>query len=310
MSPNMPAKSNRIVTISLFLVALSISALVFHLFKIQALERELAKQRMAAEASMAEKDAVNRALHKKLTLLDDQAALTQSRMAELARMEREVLLLTGRARLVALTAGVSGGGAGGQYFSYEAQEGHSDADTLHDKFAELLADADALRESYRQTISAVSGLDEWLRQTPILWPTDNRQINSAFGYRKDPFTGQAAHHNGLDIDGEAGDPVYAAADGIVQEAGKNGPHGRMIVIEHNDQFKTVYSHLRDMFVEPGQHVRQGEQIGEIGTSGRSTGPHLHYEVVWNGNRVDPRDYLLIGREDLPAAEQQEDGQNP
>lgn len=306
MSPNMPAKPHRMVTICLLLAALSFSALVFHLFKIQSLERQLAKQRMAAEASIAEKDAVNRELRKELALLGNQAALTQRRVAELARMEREMLQLTGRARLVALAVGVSGGGAGGQYFSHDAAGRSGDVETLQSTFAGLLADTDVLLASYRQTIMAASGLEKRLRQTPILWPTDSRQINSLFGYRRDPFTGRAAHHNGLDIDGNAGDPVYATADGLVLEAGWNGSHGRMIVIEHSEQFSTVYSHLRDIRVEAGQFVRQGEQIGEIGTSGRSTGPHLHYEVVWNGNRVDPRDYLLVGREELPESEALQD----
>lgn len=306
MIQKFPRTPGWIVPASLILSVLSICALIFHLFKIQSLERQLVQERKAAEAGFAELDAINRELARELDLLHDQASLTQRRMAELERLEREVRRWAGRARLVATLAGDAvTGGAGGLYVAY-SQDSPGNAEQVRAKFDTLLRHAERLSASYRQAISDVSDLDGQLRRTPILWPTDSRQINSDYGYRRDPFTGRAAQHNGLDIDGKTGDPVYAAADGIVVEAGWNGPHGRQVIIEHNERYTTVYSHLGKWLVESGQFVHQGDLIGEIGSSGRSTGPHLHYEILLDGEQVDPRDYLLADRDPGTGSETQPD----
>lgn len=298
MSQKFPEAPGRRAAVLLTLCAVFAGVLALFLWKIHALERQLARERQAAEAGLAERDAINRELAKELELLDKQAALTQWRMAELEQLEREMRRLAGRARLIASIGGVPAAGAGGQYVAFEPPAESPDADAIRARFERLLADAAAMRDSYRLTLANVSSLDERLRQTPLLWPTDSRQINSGFGYRRDPFTGSAAHHNGVDIDGSKGEPVYAAADGIVREAGENGAHGLQIVIDHGAGFATAYSHLNALYAEAGQSVRQGEPIGEIGTSGRSTGPHLHYEIWLDGEQVDPQDYLLIGRDAL------------
>jgi murein DD-endopeptidase MepM/ murein hydrolase activator NlpD len=300
MSRKTPKQSIPLEPVFLLLIALAlgvVAAFMALTAKIHSLERQLEKERRAAEASIAERDSINRKLERELDLLKDQAYLAQLRMAELERLEREMRRMANRAQIAVSASGVPSAGAGGLYVAYEARKTDGDAEAIRDKFAELLEDARVLRNNYLVTLTEFNGLHERLRQTPIMWPTDSRKINSPYGYRRDPFSGQAAHHNGIDIDGEKGDPVYAAADGVVQEAGWKEAHGRQIVIMHNERYTTVYSHLNALHVEPGQIVRQGDPIGEIGSSGRSTGPHLHYEILLDGVHVDPEDYLLISREE-------------
>lgn len=129
------------------------------------------------------------------------------------------------------------------------------------------------------------------RTTPTYWPTASTRVTSKFGYRKDPFSRRSAFHSGIDIGGKSGDPVYAAADGIVTDAGYDRGHGYYVTIKHPSGLSTRYSHLRKYLVEKGQRVEQGEQIAQLGSTGRSTGPHLHFEVIENGKNVDPMTYL-------------------
>jgi murein DD-endopeptidase MepM/ murein hydrolase activator NlpD len=113
-------------------------------------------------------------------------------------------------------------------------------------------------------------------------------MTDGFGSRTDPFTGRRAFHRGLDISARRGTPVVAPADGVVVFAGRNGGLGKTVRISHGFGFATVYGHLDAIDVEPGQQIHRGAQIGLLGNSGRSTGPHLHYEVHRDGNPVKSR----------------------
>jgi murein DD-endopeptidase MepM/ murein hydrolase activator NlpD len=117
-------------------------------------------------------------------------------------------------------------------------------------------------------------------------------ITSGFGMRRDPFTGRRARHNGLDFSAVPGTPVIATADGKVRFVGHNGDFGLTVEISHGDGIETVYCHLKGANVKADQKVRRGEQIGSVGNSGRSTGPHLHYEVHRNGQPLNPRKHIL------------------
>lgn len=126
--------------------------------------------------------------------------------------------------------------------------------------------------------------------TPTLWPVNGRVI-SRFGERADPFSGEGALHWGVDISAGIGTPVHAAADGIVVQAGFMSGYGRLVVIDHGNGLRTWYGHLSHFDAIPGQEVRRGEVIAESGSSGRSTGAHLHFEVRVGGNPVNPSPYL-------------------
>jgi len=135
---------------------------------------------------------------------------------------------------------------------------------------------------------------DWARanSAPNLWPVEG-QVTGSFGERTDPFNGEGAFHTGVDIAAMVGQPVVAPADGTVQFADFMGGYGRAIVLEHGHGIATRYGHLSGFAVAPGQHVHRGEVIGFVGLSGRSTGPHLHYEVRINDTPVNPYKYLRI-----------------
>ena len=126
---------------------------------------------------------------------------------------------------------------------------------------------------------------------PSIYPLTGK-INNEFGWRPNPFGGSSMeNHPGMDIDGEKGDPVVASANGVVVKAGLNGGYGNLIELDHGNGMTTRYGHLSEIEVEVGEQVTRGQEIGKVGSTGRSTGPHLHYEVRIDGEAVNPRDYL-------------------
>lgn len=130
---------------------------------------------------------------------------------------------------------------------------------------------------------------------PAIWPINKNNLRGrigAFGSRRHPVTGRMHGHQGIDLGGRTGDPVYATGNGTVafDNMGASG-YGKQIVIDHGFGYKTRYAHLSKLLVVPGQKVRRGELIGEVGSTGRSTGPHLHYEVIYMGRVVDPLNYF-------------------
>jgi murein DD-endopeptidase MepM/ murein hydrolase activator NlpD len=133
---------------------------------------------------------------------------------------------------------------------------------------------------------------QWLENTtPSIWPVQGG-LSSSFGKRLDPFLGKGAFHSGVDMTADHGAPVVATADGTVSASGWYSGLGKRVVLEHGrNGLSTVYGHLSDYFVRPGQVVRRGEVIGRIGRTGRATGSHLHYEVRYLDTPVNPYKYL-------------------
>lgn len=131
---------------------------------------------------------------------------------------------------------------------------------------------------------------ELANATPSIWPTHGG-LTSFFGGRSDPLTGEPAYHSGIDISAEKGQPVYATADGIVQSTGYTGDYGNLIVLKHAFGLSTRYGHLSGYHVKPGDTVKRGDVIGYIGSTGRSTGSHLHYEILVNGQLMNPLQLL-------------------
>jgi len=130
-----------------------------------------------------------------------------------------------------------------------------------------------------------------LSSTPSIWPTRG-YISSTFGYRNDPFTGKREFHPGLDISTRLGNKIIAPADGIVVESSTKRGYGNYITIYHNYGYKTIYAHLQKRLVKRGDKVERGDLIGLVGSTGKSTAAHLHYEVRVHNKPVDPLDYIL------------------
>lgn len=130
---------------------------------------------------------------------------------------------------------------------------------------------------------------------PSLRPITSGYASSSFGYRTDPFTGKREFHKGLDFHSGRGAPVLAVADGVASFVGKRSGYGNVVEIDHGGGYMTRYAHNQENMVKPGQRIRAGEQIAKMGSTGRSTGPHVHFEVWVNGRVVNPYQYLKSAR---------------
>ncbi|MFN4166061.1 MAG: M23 family metallopeptidase, partial [Ferrovibrio sp.] len=126
-----------------------------------------------------------------------------------------------------------------------------------------------------------------VRKALLRTPIDGARLTSGFGMRRHPILGFSLMHKGVDFGAATGTPIQAAGDGVVELAGWNGAYGQYVRIKHGNGYATAYAHMSRIGVKNGQRVRQGQIIGAVGTTGRSTGPHLHYEVMVNGKQVNP-----------------------
>jgi murein DD-endopeptidase MepM/ murein hydrolase activator NlpD len=159
-----------------------------------------------------------------------------------------------------------------------------------------------LSRAFEIGLSPSSPGGDWLNlaDAPSLWPVVG-PITSSFGEREDPFNGEGAFHAGIDISSTFGQPVRASADGIVLTAGMATGYGREIMVDHGNGIQTLYGHLSGFAVTSGEQVKRGQIIGYVGTSGRSTGPHLHYEVRIRNTPVNPHKYLRETMDQLASA---------
>jgi murein DD-endopeptidase MepM/ murein hydrolase activator NlpD len=168
----------------------------------------------------------------------------------------------------------------------------SSLDQLHALRTSALSGATMVGLTMGLTRNATTA--DWIRANaaPNLWPVEG-QVTGSFGERIDPFNGEGAFHSGVDIGSSYGTPVVASADGFVVVTETLGGYGKTIMIDHGNGISTRYGHLSGYGVTAGQHVHRGDVIGYVGESGRSTGPHLHYEVRINNTPVNPYKYLRI-----------------
>ena len=157
---------------------------------------------------------------------------------------------------------------------------------------EELADNANLEEVDQQTlVGFLRANKDTLLSTPSIWPTQGF-LTSGFGWRSSPFSGGGRMHKGLDISNHIGTPVWAPARGTVTSVGPDGSYGICIMIDHGNNIVTRYAHLQKAVVHEGQYVQRGDVIAALGNTGRSTGPHLHYEVIVGGVPANPMRYIL------------------
>jgi murein DD-endopeptidase MepM/ murein hydrolase activator NlpD len=157
--------------------------------------------------------------------------------------------------------------------------------------SELAAPASRLEEQ----LDRWSRLREVVRRLPLGLPLDQFRISSGYGKRRDPMSGRKARHPGIDFAAPGGTPIYATSPGVVVSAGRNGRYGYMVEIDHGYGIRTRYAHMRKILVKEGEEVGYRRKIGLVGSSGRSTGPHLHYEVRLQAQTRNPMKYILAGK---------------
>lgn len=169
--------------------------------------------------------------------------------------------------------------------------------------------ADQQFRSLFMTWKKLDRLEQGVIAIPSVQPVQKLQFTSNFGIRSDPFRGTAAMHAGVDIPGPSGTPIYATADGVVSHAGRQGGYGNMVEINHGKGIATRYGHLSKIIVADNTRVKRGQLIALMGSTGRSTGPHLHYEVRIDGHAVNPVPFLTTA-DYLMAAQDRAVGQIP
>ncbi len=158
-------------------------------------------------------------------------------------------------------------------------------------------DMDNLKEQIKITMESVGEIKDFMSQqkdiylaTPTGWPVQGH-VTSPFGEREHPQSGETKFHTGIDIGANPGSPVRATADGIVSFSGWSGGGGNLAVLEHGLGFSTYYAHNRMVVVKVGQKIKRGDIIAYVGSTGNSTGPHLHYEIIREGKAINPLKYL-------------------
>jgi len=150
----------------------------------------------------------------------------------------------------------------------------------------LMIEFDSLKTNYINLNKAIDNL-------PLNTPLKTIIIDDKYGYRRDPFTKKRRFHNGVDLNGNSKDTVYATGIGVIKKSSWNMGYGRCVVIEHKDKFQTLYAHLSKIFVVVGDSVKINDPIGRIGSTGRTTGSHLHYEIIRNGKTLNPCGFLEL-----------------
>jgi murein DD-endopeptidase MepM/ murein hydrolase activator NlpD len=215
---------------------------------------------------------VNLSFESSIKKLQDQLAESEDRTRQLAIV----------AGLENLESGIEAGVGGGTTVD---EVGLDDLPAIEDRAGQLAGALDAVEAKLEERV-------RWISSTPAITPVKGI-LTSGFGYRSDPLTHGHGLHQGVDIAAAHGQPVRASADGIVMRAtDQGGGLGKAVFLAHGFGLTTRYGHLSRIEVKPGQRIKRGDVIGRVGSTGRSTGPHLHYEVRMDGDPVNPLAYIL------------------
>lgn len=216
--------------------------------------------------------------------------------ASLAELRGRLAEFESKATKLALMVGVDDlngqqMAAGGSSFDLRALTPKASQAVLEGEINTLKERTGALQDSFRILDMAFQKQALLLSSTPSIYPIRGLMGNG-FGWRRDPFTGMRDFHQGLDVVAPLGTKVVSPADGIVTRVGPSGGFGNSVFVSHGYGIMTRYGHLQSFNVRVGQRVKRGDVIGTVGTTGRSTGPHLHYEVLVHQRNVDPVKYIL------------------
>ncbi len=237
----------------------------------------------------------NQILREQMAELASKTKLIDSELRAVKQMEAKVRIMLNAENHETLTTNFGIGGPSSEPDDLGSLYFTSDTQVAYNKISSKLDDIElALKKQEAGLVEVYELMQERnsiLASTPTIWPTRG-WITSGFGYRIYPFTGETKFHEGIDISTRIGTDVYATADGIVTETSYDITYGNNIVIDHGFGFVTRYGHLSRIDVKAGDVVKRGQKIGEVGNTGFSTGPHLHYEVRINGVPVNPENYIL------------------
>jgi len=237
----------------------------------------------------------NAVLQTRLAEMQGQIQSMNHEMEKIGREDDHLRLALGLNELSSDVRKVGIGGANYNYLASDEVTGFDGEVSLSKQLGEvskLQREVNLENQSYKNLIFTFQEKQDSLAYLPAMRPILTGYVSSGFGLRLHPILHVYRHHEGIDISARRGTPVYASANGTVVFAGKNGGYGNMIMLDHKYGFQTRYGHLHKILVRKGQHVKRGEKIGEVGSTGLSTAPHLHYEVRFHKKPVNPRAYYF------------------
>jgi murein DD-endopeptidase MepM/ murein hydrolase activator NlpD len=291
-------------TINSIIAVITILSLAFVYFQNE--NEKLANANTLLTKKVEEKDSIIVTLRSEQSFLQDHAITVEEQLNQLKDLEVKIRTISQSLNPKDNYFGETDEPIGGRdllapVFSstHDSYQFNKDYDlfettqTASDKYESITLQLPKLINQYEQTITTIEKLKIELQYTPTIWPTNVFRVTSTYGYRTHPITRQHALHTGIDIAGPWGSPIYAAADGVITSSGWEGSYGYSVVIKHSSEYETRYGHLSRYIVRSGDIVKKGDTIGYMGTSGRSTGVHLHYEVIRNGQSVNPDPYLTF-----------------
>ena len=249
---------------------------------------ELARE-IGGVITVQEKDAIESSYRTRLHELQNQLTQLTERIVEMKALKDRFADLATPAPVKRLSP--EAGNKGGAYqpiaFKLTPQK------SLVDELDHVLGNTSSLQQGIQSLENSWREQYQWLSQLPTGSPIQNQLgLSSNYGTRLDPFTNLLAQHPGIDFSAPSGTPIIASGNGTVTSLGYDAAYGNYLLISHSDGFVSKYAHARKIHVKQGQVVKRGQIIAEVGSTGRSTGPHLHYEITHNGKHVNPMQFLI------------------
>ena len=228
-------------------------------------------------------------------LLNQKTREIQSQLDDLAQMDDDVYREIFGADPISDDVRKAGTGGIDKYLSLDALSDGEKIKKLHQKIDNMSSQYEVQKQSYNKLIKMAQNKSKMLASIPAIQPIPNnnlRRVASGFGYRVDPIYKTRKMHKGMDFTAPTGTKIYATGDAVVQKVqNKRWGYGKHVVLNHGYGYSTLYGHMSRINVRVGQKVKRGQLIGLVGSTGKSTGPHLHYEVRKNGNAVNPVGYF-------------------
>jgi murein DD-endopeptidase MepM/ murein hydrolase activator NlpD len=305
--PNFIAYAAAAILVALILVSIAMSYLHMHTRSTTSeLKNRLSTVDSQWQQTVDGKDLAIQQLQNEVIQLSKQADQMKTNVAEIKKLENDLKSIAGieepkqgssKAAPPANSSAAPNQGQGGPMIPATKEGILQLGDQAASDMTLLGQEIEQMHSTLSQTKQRIEERQSLLRSTPTIWPTTSQQVTSGFGYRSDPFTHAASFHDGIDIGAAENEPVYATADGKVISAGYDNARGNNIVINHGNGLRTWYMHLNKILVGEGNSVTKGQNIGLLGSTGRSTGPHLHYQIVKNGATIDPKPFLQTTRKD-------------
>lgn len=288
---------NYIIPLTLLIFIIPIISLIYYVDKTQKLAEEKINQielneklssQLSLQTTQSEK------LLSKVSTLEENASKVKNQLDILDELELEL-----RDHLEGLPVDIPG--TGGLDIPLEEENEINNEMMLHNTIesedpilnltSNLNLQSDLLIDRFNHTLSIVEETSEEMDYIPTKWPLNTNFVTSDFGKRSDPFSRRSAIHTGIDVRGSYGDPVYASANGTVILASYNGGYGNSVKLQHRQSYESLYAHLSSYTVKKGEKVKKGDIIGYVGSTGRSTGPHLHFEIMKNGEYIHPKQFI-------------------